>query len=195
MADGVDHVEMPTWKAFLIQLLNIAGTGPIFGALMGAVFGPVVFLWIVFGCVLGGAVHDYCTGMISLRMGQSGVVYDISTQLLGVVGGVLAIVGVVACPITSGDTAFRSARLTLAMFVLWAASIYLRRKAGKWACLMTAIPAFSMSGVCSTYILMSDEGLRLPMELSYPLGLLFAIGCAAIFFVRCYRREIARPGN
>ena len=47
--DGVDFVPMKTWKAFLIQLLNIAGTGPIFGALMGAVFGPVVFLWIVFG--------------------------------------------------------------------------------------------------------------------------------------------------
>lgn len=69
LADGVDFVEMPTWKVFLIQLLNIAGTGPIFGALMGAVFGPVVFLWIVFGSILGGAVHDYCTGMISCRMG------------------------------------------------------------------------------------------------------------------------------
>ena len=68
MADGVDYVEMPTWKVFLIQLLNIAGTGPIFGALMGAEFGPVVFLWIVFGCILGGAVHYYCVGMISLRM-------------------------------------------------------------------------------------------------------------------------------
>ena len=67
-ADNVDYVPMPTWKVFLIQLLNIAGTGPIFGALMGAAFGPVVFLWIVFGCILGGAVHDYYTGMISLRM-------------------------------------------------------------------------------------------------------------------------------
>ena len=65
--DGVDCVPMKTWKAFLIQLLNIAGTGPIFGALMGAVFGPVVFLWIVFGSVLGGAVHDYMCGMISSR--------------------------------------------------------------------------------------------------------------------------------
>ena len=65
--DGVDCVPMPTWKAFLIQLLNIAGTGPIFGALMGAVFGPVVFLWIVFGSILGGAVHDYMSGMISSR--------------------------------------------------------------------------------------------------------------------------------
>ena len=65
--DGVDCVPMKTWKAFLIQLLNIAGTGPIFGALMGAVFGPVVFLWIVFGSILGGAVHDYMSGMISSR--------------------------------------------------------------------------------------------------------------------------------
>ncbi len=65
--DGVDFVPMKTWKAFLVQLLNIAGTGPIFGALMGACFGPVVFLWIVFGSVLGGAVHDYMCGMISER--------------------------------------------------------------------------------------------------------------------------------
>ncbi|MBP5165786.1 MAG: carbon starvation protein A [Oscillospiraceae bacterium] len=65
--DGVDFIPMPTWKAFLVQLLNIAGTGPIFGALMGACFGPVVFLWIIFGAVLGGGVHDYMSGMISER--------------------------------------------------------------------------------------------------------------------------------
>ena len=67
IGDGVDCVPIKTWKAFMIQLLNIAGTGPIFGALMGAVFGPVVFLWIVLGSVLGGAVHDYMSGMISSR--------------------------------------------------------------------------------------------------------------------------------
>ena len=67
MEDGVDFVQLKTWKAVLIQLLNIAGTGPIFGALMGACFGPVVFLWIVFGAILGGAVHDYMSGMISER--------------------------------------------------------------------------------------------------------------------------------
>lgn len=67
LSDGVDYVPMKTWKAFLVQLLNIAGTGPIFGALMGACFGPVVFLWIIFGSILGGAVHDYMVGMISER--------------------------------------------------------------------------------------------------------------------------------
>ena len=67
MNDGVDYMPMKTWRAFLVQLLNIAGTGPIFGALMGACFGPVVFLWIIFGSVLGGAVHDYMVGMISER--------------------------------------------------------------------------------------------------------------------------------
>ena len=65
--DGVDFVPMKTWKAYLVQLLNIAGTGPIFGALMGACFGPVVLLWIVFGAILGGGVHDYMCGMISER--------------------------------------------------------------------------------------------------------------------------------
>ena len=70
--DGVDITPLPKWKSFLIQLLNIAGTGPIFGAISGALFGPIVFLWIVFGCLLGGAVHDYFSGMISSRNnGQS----------------------------------------------------------------------------------------------------------------------------
>ena len=71
--DGVDCVPMKPWKAFLVQLLNIAGTGPIFGALMGACFGPVVFLWIVFGSILGGAVHDYMSGMISCRHSGSSI--------------------------------------------------------------------------------------------------------------------------
>ncbi len=73
---------MKPWKAFLVQLLNIAGTGPIFGALMGACFGPVVFLWIVFGSILGGAVHDYMSGMISSRH-QGASVAELSGIYLG----------------------------------------------------------------------------------------------------------------
>ncbi len=68
-ADGVDYIPMPTWKVFLIQFLNIAGTGPIFGAIMGILFGPAAYLWIVLGCIFAGATHDYLSGMISLRKG------------------------------------------------------------------------------------------------------------------------------
>lgn len=67
LADGVDYVALPTWKIFLIQFLNIAGLGPIFGAIMGVMFGPAAFLWIVFGTIFAGAVHDYLSGMLSLR--------------------------------------------------------------------------------------------------------------------------------
>ena len=435
MADGVDYVEMPTWKIFLIQLLNIAGPGPIFGALMGAVFGPVVFIWIVCGCILGGAVHDYCSGMISIRnrgcdlseivgenlgglmrkimaavivvlmtlvgavmvmspaallamltpetlglsfwavvifiyyviatilpidkvigriypvfgfvlilmvlligggiilegyeipelvfenqhpdlpvwpfmfitvacgaisgfhatqspimarcmrketdgrkvfygamimegiialvwaaagmafydsslslhdalatMGQSGVVYEISTTLLGAVGGILAIVGVIVCPISSGDTAFRAARITLAdtlhldqrklknrlvlavpllvasavltqvdfdivwryfswvnqslsMITLWAVSVYLARHVKRGYSLVAALPATFMSGVCSTYILMAPEGLGLAASVAYPLGLVFALTCLAVFMFRVYARAGGREAS
>ena len=65
--DGVDYMPLPRWRIFLIQLLNIAGTGPIFGAILGACYGPVAFLWITIGGVLFGAMHDYMSGVISLR--------------------------------------------------------------------------------------------------------------------------------
>lgn len=67
LKDGIDYVPMPWYKAFLIQFLNIAGTGPIFGAILGAMFGPVAFLWITLGSVFAGAVHDYLSGVISMR--------------------------------------------------------------------------------------------------------------------------------
>ena len=67
MYDGVDYIPMPRWKTFLIQLLNIAGLGPIFGALLGAAYGPVAFLWITLGGIFMGAMHDYIAGVISLK--------------------------------------------------------------------------------------------------------------------------------
>lgn len=416
--DGIDYVPMDTKKVFLIQLLNIAGLGPIFGALAGAQWGPVVFLWIVFGTIFAGAVHDFLTGMISIRHNgasvseltgiylgnamknimrvfsvillvlvgtvfatgpakllamltnlnagiwltivliyyflatllpidkiigklypifgicliimcvgvaggiiakgykipemtlqnlhpkdtpiwpfmfitvacgaisgfhatqspmmarciksekdgrkvfygamvaegiialiwaaagvafyestgglgnaiaaktQNGVVYEICNTLLGPVGAVLAMIGVIACPITSGDTAFRSARLTiadwfnidqvdakkrlyltapllivgallsqidfmiiwryfswsnqtLAMIALWTASAYLFKHSKNY--LITVIPAVFMSAVTSTYILMAEEGFRLGKNISYVLGIIFAIICLALF--------------
>ncbi len=67
MEDGVDYVPMPAWKMFMIQFLNIAGLGPIFGAIMGAKFGTSAYIWIVVGCIFAGATHDYIAGMLSLR--------------------------------------------------------------------------------------------------------------------------------
>ena len=435
--DGVDCVPMKTWKAFLVQLLNIAGTGPIFGALLGAEFGPVVFLWIVLGAVFAGAGHDYMTGMISSRhggtsiaelagiylggaarwvmrvfslllllligtvfinspatllayltpdalsekvwvaviivyyilatllpidkligrlypvfgilllvmavaigaalylfptyyipeltlenlhpdglpvwpymfvtvacgaisgfhatqspmvakcitsekkgrtvfygamlseavialvwaaagvafyettgglsnalqeMGQSGVVYDISFTLMGAVGGILAVIGVVVCPVTSGDTAFRSARLiiaewtkldqksmknrllitvpllgvgavltqldfdvlwryfswsnqTLAMITLWVATSYLIRNGKKRIySLITALPASFMSAICMTYILMSEEGLKIKASVAYPAGVIFAFALFTVYFV-CLKRSWAKNDN
>lgn len=85
LADGVDYIVMPNWKVFMIQFLNIAGTGPIFGAIMGAWYGPKAYLWIVFGCIFAGAVHDYLSGMLSVR--QKGAALP---QLVGTYLGVSA---------------------------------------------------------------------------------------------------------
>lgn len=425
-ADGVDYIPLPAWKLFMIQFLNIAGLGPIFGAIMGAKFGTASYLWIVFGSILAGAVHDYLAGMLSLRQGgeslpeiigrylgltakqamraftvvlmilvgavfvagpaglladltpgyldttfwivvvfvyymvatllpidkiigkiypvfaiallfmavgilialyvyhpslpelwdglqnthpraeslpvfpvmfvsiacgaisgfhatqsplmarcmekekygrpvfygamitegivaliwaaaatyfyrengmgennASVIVNDITRNWLGVVGGVLAVLGVIAAPITSGDTAFRSARLivadfmkleqksihkrlyicvpmflvavglllyslrdaggfdriwryfawanqTLAVFTLWALTVYLVR-AGKnyW---VTFLPALFMTCVCSTYLCIAPEGLGLSRHLSYTAGLA-CVGIAVVWFV------------
>ena len=72
-ADGVDFMILPSWKIFMIQFLNIAGTGPIFGAIMGAWYGPVAYLWIVLGCIFAGTMHDYMSGMLSIRHGGAGL--------------------------------------------------------------------------------------------------------------------------
>ena len=103
LQDGVDYVEMDEKKTFLIQFLNIAGTVPIFGAVAGAMWGPAAFIWIVFGCIFAGAVHDYLIGMMSLRKDGASVAElvgdnlgDKAKQLMRVFSVVLLIlVGVV----------------------------------------------------------------------------------------------------
>ncbi|MCU4176051.1 carbon starvation CstA family protein [Carboxylicivirga sp. N1Y90] len=72
-SDGVDFSPMPTWKVFTIEFLNIAGLGPIFGAILGAMYGPMAYVWIVFGCIFMGAVHDYFSGMLSIRNGGASI--------------------------------------------------------------------------------------------------------------------------
>ncbi|MCF0194279.1 MAG: carbon starvation protein A [Bacteroidaceae bacterium] len=71
--DDVDFMPIATWRVYLIEFLNIAGTGPIFGAILGIMYGPAAYLWIVFGCIFAGAVHDYLVGMISIRKGGASV--------------------------------------------------------------------------------------------------------------------------
>jgi carbon starvation protein CstA len=79
--DGVDYMPLPTRRVFLIQFLNIAGTGPIFGAIMGILFGPIAYIWIVFGCIFAGAVHDYLCGMISVRKGGASLPEIVGDEL------------------------------------------------------------------------------------------------------------------
>ena len=93
-ADGVDYTVLPSWKIFMIQFLNIAGTGPIFGAIMGAKFGPAAYLWIVFGCIFGGAVHDYLSGMLSVRHGGANLPELVGTYLGGTTKKVMLVFSV-----------------------------------------------------------------------------------------------------
>lgn len=81
LADGVDYVQLPRWRIFLIQLLNIAGLGPIFGAVLGAAYGPVAFLWITLGGILMGGAHDFISGVISLRNNGASLPETIGTYL------------------------------------------------------------------------------------------------------------------
>ena len=83
MYDGVDYMPLPRWRIFLIQLLNIAGTGPIFGAILGACYGPVAFLWITLGGIFMGAMHDFFAGVISLRHGGKSLPETIGIYLGG----------------------------------------------------------------------------------------------------------------
>ena len=95
MQDGADYIPMPTWKVYLIQFLNIAGTGPIFGAILGILYGPSAYLWIVFGCIFGGAVHDYFSGMISLRKNGASLPEIVGDELGPVVRLVMRIFSLV----------------------------------------------------------------------------------------------------
>ena len=93
-SDGVDFVTLPSWKVFMIQFLNIAGTGPIFGAIMGAWYGPVAYLWIIFGCIFAGAVHDYLSGMLSVRHNGANLPFLVGRYLGGKARAVMLVFSV-----------------------------------------------------------------------------------------------------
>jgi len=95
MEDGVDYMAMDWKKAFLIQFLNIAGLGPIFGAIAGALWGPSAFLWIVFGTIFAGGVHDYLSGMLSIRSGGASISEIIGENLGGTIRQIMRVFSIV----------------------------------------------------------------------------------------------------
>ena len=132
-ADGVDYIPMPTWKVFMIQFLNIAGTGPIFGAIMGAKFGPASYLWIVLGCIFAGAVHDYFVGMLSVRHGGAGLPELVGSYLGGGTKKVMLVFSIVLLLLVGTVFVYSPALIlgdmagdgTRASIMLWVGIIFL----------------------------------------------------------------------
>ena len=169
--DGVDYIPMPRWRTFLIQLLNIAGIGPIFGAIMGACFGPVVFLWITFGGIFVGAMHDYISGIILLR--NDGLsLPEIVGRYLG--GGMLQFM--------------RGISLVLLILV---GVVFMRSPASILGDMITAIPYWGWIAIILVYYFVAT---MLPIDKLigkiYPLfggALIFmAIGLAVVLFTGDY---------
>ena len=213
------------------------GRKVFYGAMLSE--SVIALVWAAGGVAFYGATGGLQNALTEL--GQSGVVYDISTGMLGTVGGILAVIGVVVCPITSGDTAFRSARLilaettglnqksirnrimltvpmlvfgavmtqidfnvlwryfswsnqSLAMIALWVSTQYLiNTRKNPFAPLITAVPASFMTGVCLTYILMADEGFRIPGHTAYPIGIGFAVSHFFFFILLIKYRDKVHP--
>ena len=114
--DGVDYVVLPQWKLFMIQLLNIAGLGPIFGALQGALWGPIVFLWITFGTIFAGAVHDYFSGMMSERNNGASISEISGIYLGGAMKNVMRVFSVVLLVMVGTVFAVGPAGLIVTLF-------------------------------------------------------------------------------
>ena len=126
-ADGVDFMVLPTWKVFLIQLLNIAGLGPIFGALAGALWGPIVYFWIVLGTIFAGGVHDYLSGMMSLREGGKSITEIVGNELgstiLTVMRVFLVVLMVLVGTVFLTGPAMLIAKLTAMPLTIWLVAI------------------------------------------------------------------------
>lgn len=122
--DGVDYVVLPTWKVFLIQFLNIAGLGPIFGAIMGVMFGPAAFLWIALGCVFGGAVHDFVSAMMSIRSKGDSLPELVGRELGPVIRQVMRLVSLVLLVLVGAVFVLTPAGLLAGMTPEWATTTF-----------------------------------------------------------------------
>lgn len=123
-ADGIDYMEMPTWKVFMVQFLNIAGLGPIFGAIMGVMFGPAAFLWIVLGTIFGGAVHDFISAMMSVRSGGDSLPELIGRELGPVIRQLIRVVSMVLLVLVGAVFVLTPAGLLAGMTPSWADSTF-----------------------------------------------------------------------
>ena len=132
--DGIDYVPLRPWKNYMIQLLNIAGTGPIFGALMGAKWGPIVFLWIIFGTILGGAVQDYMAGMMSVRENGSSITKIITKHMGGWTRYIV---------------------LFIVVFLMIMVSATFARSASDLLVLITGLPIWVWMGIILAYFMLS----------------------------------------
>lgn len=144
--DGVDFVPLPTWRVFLIQFLNIAGLGPIFGAIMGVMFGPAAFIWIVAGTILGGAVHDFISAMMSLRHDGESLPELIGRELGPVVKQILRIGSVVLLVLVGAVFIITPAGLLAGMTPAWADSIFWVSVIFLYYALATILPVDKLIG-------------------------------------------------
>ena len=181
MKDGVDYVPMPWWRIFLIQFLNIAGLGPIFGAIAGAMWGPVAFLWIVLGSVFAGAVHDYFSGMLSIRHNGLSI-----TEIVGIYLG-------------RGTKQFMRGFTVILMVLVGA--VFIMGPAGILAGLTPgyATMTFWVWVVFGYYILATMLPIDKIIGRIYPVfgfALLFmAVGLITALFVKGYHIPELTPGN
>lgn len=129
--DGVDYVPLPTWRVFLIQFLNIAGLGPIFGAIMGIMFGPAAFLWIVLGTIFAGAVHDFISGMVSIRAGGASLPEIVGHELGGSIKQVMRAFSIALLVLVGAVFVLQPANLVAALTpdmldkTFWVAAIFI----------------------------------------------------------------------
>lgn len=145
-ADGVDYMPLPAWRVFLIQFLNIAGLGPIFGAIMGVMFGPAAFLWIVLGTIFGGAVHDFISGMMSMRHDGASLPEIVGKELGPVIKNILRVVSSILLILVAAVFIVTPANLLEGMTPDWADALFWTIVIFMYYALATVLPIDKLIG-------------------------------------------------
>lgn len=144
--DGVDFMPMPTWKVFLIQFLNIAGLGPIFGAIMGVMYGPAAFIWIVAGTIFGGAVHDFISAMMSIRSDGESLPELIGRQLGMPARQIMRLLSIVLLVIVGAVFVITPSNLMASMTPGWAGTEFWMAVIFSYYLLATLLPVDKLIG-------------------------------------------------